>query len=158
MLNQEYTAKLNIAYEIIESVLRENAADYNEKAELTAPEIVANLFKTKIGFSDREHFVVAFLNTQHHLIECEVLFSGTINESKVYIREIVKKALLLNAAAIIIGHNHPSGKIEPSYSDRALTERINEACKLLDIKLLDHIIVSGNEQFYSFAERSNLLS
>lgn len=154
MLNTEHTDKLNTAYRIIESVLREKATDYNEKIGLNDPIIVASLFKAKIGFSEREHFITAFLNNQNQLIECEVLFSGTINESQVYIREIVRKALLLNAAAIIIGHNHPSGNLSPSYADLTLTRKINEVCKVLNIRLLDHIIVSINEDFYSFVENS----
>tara|TARA_E500000305_G_scaffold108525_1_gene111109 strand:+ start:1674 stop:2126 length:453 start_codon:yes stop_codon:yes gene_type:complete len=107
------------------------------------------LLRLRIG--DREIFCVLYLNTQHQLIEVDELFMGTIDGAAVYPREIVRAALEYNAAAIILGHNHPSGVTEPSAADRRITERINQAMQLLDIRVLDHVIVSTSVAF-SFAE------
>ena len=92
-----------------------------------------------------------YLNSQHKLIEVDELFMGTIDGAAVYPREIAKAALGHNAAAVILGHNHPSGITEPSAADRRITERIVSALGLLDIRVLDHVIVS-TEGSFSFAE------
>ena len=86
------------------------------------------------------------------MLAFERMFSGTIDAASIYPREIVKAALLNNAKSIIITHNHPSGSPEPSTADRRITERIKSACELVDIKMLDHFVVAGNESV-SFAER-----
>ena len=103
---------------------------------------------------DREHFVVMLLDCQHRVLDCAVLFSGTLDGAAVYPREIVKAALHANAAALILAHNHPSGQPEPSNADKRITERIKNALALMDIRLLDHIIVGGS--CYSFAESGEL--
>ena len=107
----------------------------------------------KLWLTDRtvECFAVLFLNTQHRLIRAEELFRGTVNQTAVYPREIARRALALNAVAVILVHNHPSGAPEASHSDRQLTEAIRRALSLLDIKLLDHMIVAS-KHCVSFAQ------
>lgn len=100
----------------------------------------------------REVFAVLFLDNQHRLIAYEEMFEGTLSAASVYPREIVKRSLSLNAAAIILAHNHPSGVNEPSAADREITEQIKEAACLLDVRLLDHLVV-GDGKPVSFAER-----
>ncbi|MBG7617343.1 MAG: hypothetical protein IZT57_03090, partial [Chloroflexi bacterium] len=100
---------------------------------------------------EREIFCVLYLTSQHQLIEVEELFMGTIDGAAVYPREIAKAALRRNAAAVILGHNHPSGTTEPSAADKRITERITSSLGLLDIRVLDHVIVATNGAF-SFAE------
>jgi DNA repair protein RadC len=107
----------------------------------------------KLTFSGLEHesFRALFLNSQNGLISCEELSRGTIDGASVYPREVVKAALQFNAAAVIFSHNHPSGHSEPSQADRNITKRLTEALSLVDIRVLDHIVVGG-DQTYSFAE------
>ena len=100
---------------------------------------------------DREALIVLYLNTRHLVISVEEMFRGTLNSAAVFPREIMKRALLLNAASLVAVHNHPSGNPAPSSEDRQVTRDLKQACGLFDISLLDHIIVGGNECF-SFAE------
>ena len=102
--------------------------------------------------NDVEHFVIVYLDGQNQIIKNEVLFSGTINSAAVYPREIIKKILEYEATAIIISHNHPSGVLEASNSDRALTKKIQEFCGYIDVKLLDHLIM-GNYKYLSFSDK-----
>ena len=104
---------------------------------------------------ESEHFGVLFLDSQHQIISFDILFRGTISQAPVYPREIAKAALLKNAAAVILTHNHPSGIAEPSRADEEITQQINKAMHLLDIRVLDHFIV-GNQAMYSFAEDGKL--
>ena len=106
---------------------------------------------------EREHevFAMIFLDTQHRLLAFEELFRGTLGSASVYPREIVKRALLLNSAAVIAVHNHPSGHPEPSNSDRAITQALKQALALVDINLLDHVVV-GAEGYVSLTERGQL--
>lgn len=101
---------------------------------------------------DQEVFSVVFLNTKHRVLKMEELFRGTIDSASVYPREIVKRALALSASAIVAVHNHPSGNPEPSREDQRLTHELRDACKLVDVVLLDHIILGGND-YFSFAEK-----
>ncbi len=117
-----------------------------------SPQLVRDFWITKLGMREKEVFCVAYLNNQHQLIECEELFHGTINSASVHPREVVKNSLRHNAAAVIIAHNHPSGKPEPSGADRQITTKLRDALGLVDIRLLDHFIVGGGETT-SFAER-----
>ena len=94
------------------------------------------------------------LDSQHKVLECNIVFSGTIDGASIYPREIVKAALYANAAAVILAHNHPSGQPEPSNADKRITERIQSALALLDIRVLDHIIVG--DSCYSFAQSGEL--
>ena len=100
---------------------------------------------------DREVFAVVFLDTRHHVLAVEEMFQGTLNSATVFPREIVRRALQLNAAAVVAVHNHPSGNPSPSPDDRQVTRELQRACGLLDISLLDHIVIGGNDCF-SFAE------
>lgn len=107
---------------------------------------------------DREHevFAVLFLDTQHRVLAFEELFRGTLDGASVYPREVVKRGLALNCAAIIAVHNHPSGHPEPSQSDRVLTQALKEALALVSIRLLDHLVV-GAEGHVSLVERGMLV-
>ncbi|KFI09603.1 JAB domain-containing protein [Vibrio coralliilyticus] len=100
----------------------------------------------------REAFYILFLDNQHRVIKDEVMFEGTIDAASVYPREVVKRALEHNAAALILAHNHPSGVAEPSQADRRITQRISDALALVDIRVLDHFVV-GDGDVISFAER-----
>lgn len=100
----------------------------------------------------REEFFVLYLDNQHRVIQGESLFQGTIDAASVYPREVVKRSLEHNAAALILAHNHPSGIAEPSQSDRRITRRISDALALVDIRVLDHFVV-GDGEIVSFAER-----
>ena len=122
---------------------------------LEKPSEAAELFKTKLGLKEHEEFAVAWLDNRHRLICFEVLFTGTINSSSVYPREVVKRGLALNAGAVIIGHNHPSGVTNPSQSDIAITKRLKDALELVEIRLLDHLVIAGNEHV-SLAERGEM--
>lgn len=101
---------------------------------------------------EAEAFVVLFLNSQNHLIAVKELFSGTLTQTSVYPREIVKHALALNAGAVILAHNHPSGSVEPSRADESLTKTLKSALSLVDVRVLDHVVVGGTAAM-SFAER-----
>ncbi|EAP7666160.1 DNA repair protein RadC [Salmonella enterica] len=108
--------------------------------------------RLKMGGLEREEFMVLFLNNQHQLLACETLFTGTINHTEVYPREIVKAALRYNAAAVILAHNHPSGTAEPSRADRLITSNLQNTLLLVDVRILDHFII-GHRDIVSFAER-----
>ena len=138
--------------EVIAAAIRfvEEKAIYTTATLQSAAE-TKDLLRLRIGDKEREIFCVLYLNSQHQLIEVEELFKGTIDGAAVYPREIAKAALAHNAAAVILGHNHPSGTTEPSAADKRITERITSALGLLDIRVLDHVIVSTNGAF-SFAE------
>ena len=138
--------------EVIAAAIRfvEEKAIYTS-AKLENPADSKDLLRLRIGDKEREIFCVLYLNSQHQLIEVEELFQGTIDGAAVYPREVAKGALRRNAAAIILGHNHPSGTTEPSAADKRITERIKTALGLLDIRVLDHVIVSTSSTF-SFAE------
>lgn len=131
------------------------------EAQFACGDIVNNPNETKryltfqIGQLEHECFCCLFLNTRHRILRFEQIFTGTIDGCSVYPREVVKRALQCNAAAVIFAHNHPSGVGEPSRADELLTKRLKEALALLDIRVLDHIVVAGTEAI-SFAERGLL--
>jgi len=108
--------------------------------------------RLKIGANERETFMVVFLNCQNKVIKPEILFQGTVDSAAVYPREVVKAALKVNASSVILSHNHPSGNVNPSFSDKQITKVLIDALDILDIKVLDHIIVSSQDWF-SFAEK-----
>ena len=110
---------------------------------------------SQLSHLEHEVFMLIFLDNSHHIISSEIMFRGTIDGASVYPRECVKRALALNAAAIIMSHNHPSGKNSPSQADKAITQRLTTAMSTVDIRVLDHIIVAG-AQTYSFAEHGLL--
>ena len=119
-------------------------------SKITSVNDVSDLFLFEISRSDQEEFACLFLDTRHQIIVFEILFTGTINRSYVYPRVIIKRALDLNAAAIVLGHNHPSGDPTPSQSDLELTKELTRTLKLVDVVVLDHLVVAGAE-VYSFA-------
>ena len=116
------------------------------------PEDGGRFFRSKIGSEEREVFSVAFLDAQHRLITFEILFKGTVDCAIVHPREVIKVALACNSPAVVVAHNHPSGCSEPSQADRRLTKRLQEALDLVDIRLIDHLVVTQDE-FTSFAQR-----
>lgn len=138
--------------EVIAAAIRfvEEKATYTS-ATLQSAGDTKDLLRLRIGDKEREVFCVLYLNSQHKLIEVDELFVGTIDGAAVYPREIAKAALAHNAAAVILGHNHPSGMTDPSAADKRITERITSSLGLLDIRVLDHVIVS-TEGAFSFAE------
>ena len=136
---------INIALDAIRQTL-------TSRDVMGSPKDVENYLRIKLAAEPDEWFAVMFLTNQHHLISFEKLFRGTINSSQVHIRVIARKALELNAAALILAHNHPSGVAEPSRADERITINIKQALEVFDIKVIDHFIVSPNE-YCSFAER-----
>ncbi len=119
------------------------------------PGIVKDYFRTKLAGYTHEVFAIIFLDSQHRMIRYEEASHGTLTQASVYPREVIRKALAWNAAALLISHNHPSGIAEPSEADLALTRHLKSALALLDIRLIDHIIVAGDKTM-SFAERGQL--
>lgn len=122
---------------------------------MDSPMIVREFLSCKLGHQSREVFAVLYLNAQHELIEYVEEFFGTLSATTVYPRELVKRALVLNAGAVVLAHNHPSGKPEPSAADEALTRAVSKALSMVDVRTLDHIVVGGG-QSVSFAERGLL--
>lgn len=137
------------ALALLECQLREPGASF------TSSSAVRDWLRLQLATSEREEFIVLFLDNQHRLIAHETLFTGTINHTQVHPREVVKAALKYNAAAVIVAHCHPSGEAEPSQADRLITARIQQALDLVDIHLLDHLVVGGMD-IISFAERGCL--
>ena len=121
----------------------------------TSPAVTGDFLRLKLGTLEHEVFAVVFLDNRHRLIEYRELFRGTIDNTTVYPREVAKEALALNAAAVILAHNHPSGVAEPSRADEFLTRTLRESLALVDVRVLDHFIVAGNG-VVSFAERGLL--
>ena len=120
-----------------------------------SPQQVADFLVAHLARAEREIFSVLFLDSQHRLIVCEDLFFGTIDGASVYPREVVKRCIQHNAAAVIFAHNHPSGVAEPSSADQQITERLSAALGLLDVRVLDHLIVVGGRTT-SMAQRGML--
>lgn len=119
---------------------------------LSSPQAVRQYLRLAIGVRDVEVFVALFLTAQNRVLAVEEVFRGTLTETRVYPREIVRRALQHNAHAVIVAHNHPSGVAEPSAADRALTASLKQALALVDISLLDHFVVTGSHA-ESLAER-----
>lgn len=119
---------------------------------MNAPHAVRDYLKLHFVGREYESFVAIFLDAQHRVIVAEELFKGTLTQTSVYPREVVKASLKHNAAAVIFAHNHPSGATEPSQSDCMLTDALKQALALVDVRVLDHFVVAGN-QTMSFAER-----
>jgi DNA repair protein RadC len=122
---------------------------------LTSPGAVRDYLKLALGGRGHEVFVCIWLDAQHRVIACEEPFRGTLTQTSVYPREVVKTALAKNAAAVIFAHNHPSGAAQPSQADELLTRNLRDALALVEVKVLDHFIVAG-AQAISFAERGLL--
>ena len=142
------------ANEVLDKAADILACKYVQKDAFTSSEATRNFLRFKLGNNDREVFAVMLLDNQHQLIDYRELFFGTIDAAAVYPREIAKVALLENAAAVILAHNHPSGICEPSIADKNITNRLKEALALIDVRVLDHVIVG--ESTYSFTEHGLL--
>jgi DNA repair protein RadC len=124
-----------------------------ERCQLRSSKDVAALFRTSLGDTDREHFLVAMLDQKNRVIGINTVSMGSLTASVVHPREVYKPAILCNAAAIICGHNHPSGDSAPSQEDRLITRKLVLAGEALGIKVLDHVIVGdGTQQYFSFAD------
>ena len=127
--------------QILEAAERILRRKMERQGKLTDPTSAAAFLRAHCAYRDREIFGCIFLDTRHAILAIEDLFFGTIDAAEVHPREIVKRALLLNAAAVVVFHNHPSGNPEPSAADRAITARIKQALGTVELRLLDHIVV-----------------
>ena len=144
----ELGAVLELAKRALGEQLRANSV-------LGSPAAVRDYLRLAIGALEHEVFLALLLDSQHRVLKPLELFRGTLTQTSVYPREVVKAALAANAAAVIFAHNHPSGVAQPSRADELLTQQLKEALALVEIKVLDHFIVAGN-QCLSFAERGLL--
>jgi DNA repair protein RadC len=122
---------------------------------MSSPGAVRDYLRLHLARRDREHFVALYLDAQNRVLALEELFAGTLTQTSVFPRDVVRKGLQHNAAAVIFAHNHPSGLAEPSRADELLTQALKQALQLVDIKVLDHFIVGGDAAM-SFAERGLL--
>lgn len=146
------TEKLLAAKELVRRSLAEELA---RGPMFASPSAVKEFLSLSIGKEEHEVFVVLFLDAQHALIAAEEMFRGTLSQTSVYPREVVKAALRLNAGSVILAHNHPSGMAEPSRADEYLTQTLKAALALVDVRVLDHVIVAG-QTTVSLAERGLL--
>ena len=143
------------AEQILEAARQVIDHKVQREVAFTSPAVVKDYLRTKLAGYEHEVFAMLFLDNRHRLIAYAELFRGTIDGAAVYPREVLKEALTRNAAAVIFSHNHPSGVPEPSAADRALTSQLRDALALVEVRVLDHIIVAGNDTV-SFAERGLL--
>lgn len=141
--------------ELIRTAKNAIAKHFDFPSSLTSPNLVRDYLTLELANKEIEMFYMLFLNTKHQLIKRKTLFYGTIDSANVYQREVIRDVLKYNAAAVILAHNHPSGNVEPSAADRAITSRLKETLALIDVRLLDHLIVGG-DSVLSFAERGLL--
>lgn len=123
---------------------------------LTSPDAVRDFLKMTLGNLPQEVFAVLFLDSQNRLLEVREMFTGTLTQTSVYPREVVKAALEINACSVILAHNHPSGVDEPSQCDEMLTRTLKQALSLVDVRVLDHFVVAGLNKPLSFVERGLL--
>lgn len=119
---------------------------------VTDSQSIRTLLQLRLMPQDHEVFTAIFLNARHGVIAVEDLFHGSLTGAAVYVGQVVRRALLVNCAAVVVAHNHPSGIAEPSQADRDLTERLRQAMALVEIRLLDHVVI-GAESQVSFAAR-----
>lgn len=145
-------AQLQAIFEMSRRALLEQM---QQRDALGSPQAVRDYLKLRLGALQREVFMVMFLDAQNRIQAVEELFSGTLTQTSVYPREVVKRCLFHNAAAVIFAHNHPSGVAEPSQADEALTRALKDALALVDVRVLDHFVIAGNAAL-SFAERGML--
>ena len=131
------------AEEIVEAARLVAGQRMKRGASFRDPKASSAFFQAKLAGLEREIFAAVMLDTRHRMIEYVELFQGTIDGAEVHPREVVRRALRSNAAAMIVAHNHPSGSTEPSAADRAVTVRLKQALALVDVRLLDHIVVGG---------------
>jgi len=145
-------ARLQAVLELGKRLLREEA---RHGGAMDSPQRVRSYLCMALAQTAHETFAVLFLDAQHRLIACDEMFRGTLTQTAVYPREVVKQALRHNCAAVILAHNHPSGVAEPSRADEVLTQALKAALALVDVRVLDHIVVAGGHSV-SFAERGLL--
>lgn len=148
-IGQAKYAQLNAVTELAKRYFSSRGV---EELTFKNPDAVREFIQSQLTTQEREIFMVIFLDNQHRIIKCSPMFSGTLNHVEVHPREIVREAMKSNAAALILAHNHPSGRAEPSKADRAITERIVNACLFMEIRVLDHLVI-GRGEYVSFAER-----
>lgn len=148
-LTRTQSARIDAARELARRSL---ACEMRARDSLTSPAAVRGYLRLSMQDLGHECFWAVFLDAQNRVIEAREMFRGTLTQTSVYPREVVKAALTANAAALILAHNHPSGVAEPSVQDQALTRTLAEALALIDVKVLDHFIVAPGA-FLSFAER-----
>jgi len=141
----ECDAVLRLAQQVLDYRLRRGEC-------LTCPKATQQYLKVRLGAYRNEVFGCIFLDTRHRIIETEELFKGTIDGACVYPRVVAQRALAHNAAALVLFHNHPSGVAEPSLADQQITRRLREALALIDVRVIDHFVVSASESV-SMAER-----
>ncbi len=149
----EYKVDLNGDDQIIEQalgILHRRMKKFGDS--MNSPTVVRNYLSLKLAELEHEVFACIFLNTQNQIIAYEEMFRGTVSQTSVYPREVVKRSVALNASGVIFAHNHPSGVTEPSQADHSLTSQLKTALGFVDVKVLDHIIVAGASTL-SFAER-----
>ena len=151
-LGNAKVAQLAAVMEVARRALRETMSRGNA---LSSPRTVRDFLRLKLQDRPHEVFAAVFLDAQNRVLAVEELFRGTLTQTSVYPREVVKRALHFNAAALIFAHNHPSGVAEPSRSDEALTHALKQALALVDVKVLDHFVIGGGTAM-SFAERGLL--
>jgi DNA repair protein RadC len=144
----QFAAAIEIARRSLQEKLKASAA-------LSSPQAVRDYLRLRLAARKEEVFLCIWLDAQHKAIDVQQAFTGTLTQTSVYPREIVKSALRYNAAAVIFAHNHPSGVAQPSQSDELLTRNLRDALALVEVKVLDHFIVAGH-QAISFAERGLL--
>lgn len=146
-------AQLKASFELSRRAL---AQEMSARDTFSSPGQVRDWLRLKLATRQNEVFMALWLDAQNRLLKAEELFAGTLTQTSVYPREVVKKALGHNAAAVILAHNHPSGVAEPSRADELLTKALKDALAMVDVKVLDHFIVAGNAPPLSFAERGLL--
>ena len=138
--------------DVIAAALRILSKRLARSNAMTSPRATREYLAVRFAGLEHEVFACLFLDTRHHVIACEELFRGTVDGASVHSREVVKRTLAHNAAAVILAHNHPSGIAEPSDADRSITLKLAKALALVDVRLLDHLIVGG-AAVTSMAER-----
>lgn len=126
---------------VMEMARRSLCGELQMQPVFSSPQRVKDYVQMQLGHLPHEVFAVLFLDAQHRLIACEELFRGTLTQTSVYPREVVKRALALNAASLILAHNHPSGLLEPSRADELLTQTLKTSLQLVDVRVLDHLVV-----------------
>ena len=138
--------------EVLQAALRVLAGRLRGSEVLSSPPVVRDFLRIKLGALEHEVFAVIHLDSQHRVIEYVEMFRGTVSQTSVYPREVVKDALSRNSSALLLVHNHPSGSAEPSRADEHLTQTLKSAAALVDVRVLDHLIVAG-DSVLSMAER-----
>lgn len=142
-------AVVNAALAVLENYMTKGGGAFAD------PEAVKQFLRLHLALEPHELFAVLFLDAKNRLIVFEVIFRGTISEAAVYPREVVQRCLAHGACAVVLSHNHPSGGVHPSRADEVLTQKLKAALALVDVQVLDHVIVGGDEAF-SMAEQGML--